>query len=153
LFSPRQTRYVLPAGEHVIAARFERLYDISADDHDVVKSGSVQISTPALIDEQAYQLDLVGGPTTHHQAIQYAKSPTLRLNNAQGQVLVEVSGQQNQGASLLTGINRALGQLNPVAEPSIEPPTVMTTFKTLWQTASSDERQAIAKYAKVHLND
>lgn len=153
LFSPRQTRYVLPAGQHVIAARFERLYDISADDHDIVKSASVQIATPALVDQQVYQLNLVDEPNNHHQAVQYAKSPTLRLNDAQGQMIVEVNGQQPQGTSLLAGINLALGQLNPVAEPSIEPPTVMTTFKTLWQTASSDERQAIAQYAKVHLKD
>lgn len=153
LLSPRQTRYVLSAGQHVIAARFERLYDISADDHDIVKSASVQITTPALVDQYVYQLNLVDEPNSYHQAVQYAKAPTLRLNDAQGQTIVQVNGQQPQGTSLLAGINRALGQLNPVAEPSIVPPTVMTTFKTLWQTANSDERKAIAQYVKMHLND
>ncbi len=154
LFSPRQTHYVLPAGEHVIAARFERLYDVSADDHDIVKSASIQMAMPVLMDQQHYQLDLVGAPSSHQQALQYAKSPTLRLMDAQGQALLEVNGQQSQNPSLLAGINRVLGGLSDaVTQPSVEPPTVMNTFKTLWQTANSDERKAIAHYAKVHAND
>lgn len=156
LFSPTKTRYVLAAGSHVLSVRFEKLYDLNADDHDVVKSASVNLPAVALADQQAYQLRLVNPPNSHHRAQQYAREPIFVLQDAQGQTVLQQQGKRGQAsASVLSGVNHMLGRVADGVSGAavIDEPTAMQQFKALWQAASVTERKAMLSYAQGHVKD
>jgi hypothetical protein len=156
LFSPTKTRYVLATGSHTFGVRFEKLYDLNADDHDVVKSASVNLQAVALADQQAYQLRLVNPPNSHHRAQQYAREPIFVLQDAQGQTVLQQQGKRGQAsASVLSGVNQMLGRVADGVSGAavIDEPTAMQQFKALWQAASVPERKAMLSYAQVHLKD
>lgn len=159
LFSARKTRYVLPAGAHVLSVRFEKLYDLNADNHDVVKSGAVTLPAVQLADQQVYRVAVVNAPSSHSQAQHYARTPEFVVQDAQGQVVTQLKGQAVAQPSLLDGVSRVLGEVsNGVAGAvsgggEMAPPTTMQHFKTLWQAATADERKAMLSYGRQHLND
>lgn len=147
-------RYVLPAGQHVLQARFEKLYDINADNHDVLRSVAVNFAPMTLQDGQRYQLQAADVPSSYVQAQHYAKAPTLRLLDAQSQqVLQQVQGKVGDTPSLLSGVSQLVNNVgSAVQQMTTEEPTALQRFKGLWAVATPDERRAMQVWIKQSQN-
>ncbi len=106
LFSKDNMQFTLQAGRHVITARYDRLYDLSRDKHDYVRSGNITINAQ-LNDNQTYQLVMPNQPERYHEAKKYAKHPTLAIKL--GDVIVASQSQQVSSAGLLSGVGKKIG--------------------------------------------
>ena len=152
LFTPKQARYVLPAGQHTIVAKYNRLFDTGADDHDVLKSDPVML-TFTVADQQQYQLRWANEPKDYKAAKQYAKQPILQLIDGQGQVVASQQGvAPATGSSLLGTVTQVLGvsqqpiQITPAVPVAPASTSRLQQLEQLWQSASSNERQQMATW-------
>ena len=75
---PLQKTFTLQPGKHVITAKYDRLYDLTGDNHDYLRSGNVTV-TADLEDNQTYRLAMPGQPERYQEAQKYAKAPTLAV--------------------------------------------------------------------------
>lgn len=158
LLSPTR-KFVLPAGEHRISAKYKRLYELSSDEHDVLRSASITV-TGAMKDGEVYQLDMVNQPEDYDTAIKYAEKPTLSLTH-KGQTVAQKSAISGSGGGFLSGLAGIVSgkrevSVNTVANPQAAAPsvvhhantTVLDKFMQLWLQASPSERQKIKSWVK-----
>lgn len=108
-FLPLKKQFTLEAGQHAITARYERLYDVSNRDHDVVRSDYVTV-TANLADNQSYRLALAGVPERYNDAKEYAKTPTLAI--MQGDAILAQETRTAERAGLLSSIGNLFGRGN-----------------------------------------
>ncbi len=78
LLSRDKTHFTLQAGKHVITARYDRIFDLTRNTHDYVKSGNITI-TADLADNKNYKLVMPNQPKRYDQAKKFAKNPTLAI--------------------------------------------------------------------------
>lgn len=107
LFQQSAKKFTLEPGRHAITAKYDRLYDLSRDEHDYLRSGNVSVIAD-LADNQTYRLTMLNQPEAYPAAKEYAKRPVLAVQ--QGNTVV--ASQQGMGGSqggLLSGLGRALG--------------------------------------------
>lgn len=170
LFSEPQRKFNLQAGKHVITAKYHRLYELRGDNHDVLRS--VNISLPVeLVDNQNYQLVMVGQPEYYEQAKEYAKKPTLAVMQGK-QILASQQADGGNHGSIFSGLGSTLGgmfgggskavQSNQQAisalegkstnvVPAIQSPTTDNTldqFMQLWLKATPAEREKIRQWVQ-----
>ena len=138
LFSRKNTSFQLPAGEHTIMARYDRLFDINGDDFDVVRSKGVTIKA-VLSDQQTYILGWQPEPTTREEALAFVKQPTLKISTTKGQVVASQQGAVMQSTSLLGGVMQGINHLTSNGiEPQIQ---ALDALKSQWLKASAEDKQ------------
>ncbi|MDN5619216.1 MAG: DUF2057 domain-containing protein [Psychrobacter sp.] len=107
LFQPLTKEFTLEPGQHAITAKYDRLYKLSHDEHDYLRSGNVSV-VANLADNQTYRLTMPNQPEDYQAAKDYAEQPTLAIqqNNT---VIASQQGMAGNQGGLLSGIGKALG--------------------------------------------
>lgn len=165
---PLKREFKLDAGRHVITARYDRLFDLSNDRHDYLKSGNVTV-TADLADNQTYELVMPNQPNSYTQAKEYAKAPTLAISQ-NGQILASEQTVENR-TGILSSLGDSIGGLfgrddatranqKAIASLNQAPATTTTTstmvapkdnldgFMQLWLNASPEEREKIRQWVQ-----
>ena len=137
LFTRKNTSFQLPAGEHTIMARYDRLFQINGDDFDVVRSKGVTIKA-VLADQQTYVLGWQPEPTTHEEALAFVKQPTLTIRTTKGQVVASQQGAGMQNTSLFGGLMQGINHLSGSVDPQPQP---LDVLKSQWTKASSEDKK------------
>ena len=106
-FQPLTKEFTLEPGQHAITAKYDRLYNLRRDEHDYLRSGNVSV-TAELADNQTYRLTMPNQPEEYTAAKEYAKRPTLAVqqNNT---VVASQQGMIGNQSGLLSGLGKALG--------------------------------------------
>lgn len=107
LFQDSAKEFTLEPGRHAITAKYDRLYDLSRDEHDYLRSGNVSVVAD-LADNQTYRLTMLNQPEAYAQAKEYAKRPVLAIQQGTTVIASQQGMGGNQGG-LLSGLGRALG--------------------------------------------
>lgn len=108
-FSAPSKRFELPAGQHAVTAMYKRLYDLNADNHDVLRSAELTV-TSNFQDGQTYGLKMASQPSSYDDAKEYAKKPTLQLVHG-SQVLASKTAITGTSTGLLGGVAKSIGGL------------------------------------------
>lgn len=162
LFQRTQQSFNLQPGRHVITARYERLYDLPGDNHEVVRSPNITLDVN-LADNQTYQLSMPQVPEHYEDAKQYIKSPKLAVMQG-GQIIAEKSSTARSGG-LLSGLGSMFGRGDAVNDnqqvvaalpsaqtttvtPAIQSDNTLDNFMQLWLQATPEERQKIREWIK-----
>lgn len=106
-FQPLQKTFTLQPGQHAITAKYDRLYNLPRDQHDYLRSGNVSV-TAQLADNQTYRLTMPNQPEAYEAAKDYAKQPTLAVQQNNTVIASQQSMAGNQGG-IFSGIGKALG--------------------------------------------
>lgn len=107
LLQPLTKTFTLQPGQHVITAKYDRLYDLRRDEHDYLRSGNISVAAN-MVDNQTYRLTMPGQPEAYAAAKKYAERPTLAVQ--QNDTII-ASQQSNGGndSSIFSGLGKALG--------------------------------------------
>lgn len=107
VFQPLTKSFTLQPGQHVLTAKYDRLYDLPRDEHDYLRSGNISVAAN-LMDNQTYRLTMPNQPEDYAAAKEYAKQPTLAVQ----QNNTIIASQQSVGGSdsgIFSGLGKALG--------------------------------------------
>lgn len=106
-FQPLTKKFTLQPGTHAITAKYDRLYNLRRDEHDYLRSGNVSV-TAQLADNQTYRLTMPNQPEAYEAAKDYAKQPTLAIqqNNT---IIASQQGMAGNQGGLLSGLGKAIG--------------------------------------------
>ena len=106
-FQPLTKKFTLQPGTHAITAKYDRLYNLRRDEHDYLRSGNVSV-TAQLADNQTYRLTMPNQPEDYEAAKDYAKQPTLAIqqNNT---IIASQQGMAGNQGGLLSGLGKAIG--------------------------------------------
>ena len=107
LFSNPQKTFKLAPGKHVITAKYNRLYELRGDNHDVLRSSNISVPVE-LVDNQSYVLDMLGQPEDYNAAKQYVKQPTLAVLQGK-QVIASQQANSSNNSGIFSGLGNALG--------------------------------------------
>lgn len=178
LFSKPQRTFTLAPGKHVITAKYDRLYELRGDNHDVLRSSNISVPVE-LADNQTYVLDMLGQPEDYNAAKQYVKQPTLAVLQGK-QVIASQQATASNSSSLFSGLGNALGGVfggnskavetnqqtinalntqSGAAIPALNQPAVTATtanpssdtldqFMQLWLKATPTERDKIRQWVQ-----
>lgn len=106
-FQPLTKSFTLQPGQHAITAKYDRLYNLPRDEHDYLRSGNVSV-TAELADNQTYRLTMPNQPEQYESAKEYAKRPTLAVQQNNTVIASQQSMADNQGG-LFSGLGKAIG--------------------------------------------
>lgn len=157
---PLKREFTLQSGNHVITARYDRLFDLTRGNHDYLKSGNITV-TAHLKNNQTYQLTMPNQPNTYNAAKEYAKAPTLAVSH-NGQIIAQESIVEDRSGALtgiaqgiggmfgrgnaVTANQKAIAALNqnttPVAKDNLD------GFMQLWLNSSEEEREKIRQWVQ-----
>lgn len=107
LFSNPQKTFKLSPGKHVITAKYNRLYELRGDNHDVLRSSNISVPVE-LADNQTYVLDMLGQPQDYNAAKEYVKQPTLAVLQGK-QVIASQQANASNNGGIFSGLSTALG--------------------------------------------
>lgn len=164
LFQPLTKELTLEPGRHVITAKYDRLYDLSRDEHDYLRSGNISVAAD-LADNQTYYLTMPGQPEAYQEAKKYAEKPTLAIEQ-NDKIIAQQESINNQRGGLFSGVTQAIGGMfggsnaqssNQQAIAALEQTDSKTTvnaantstldqFMQLWLQATPDEREKIRQW-------
>lgn len=159
LFAPVKQEFKLTGGQHMITARYERLFDISRSDHDVVRSKDITI-TASLVDDQTYRLVMPNQPSRYQDAREYVKAPSLAI--VQGdKVVSQQSATNTQSGGIFAGLGALLGRGDGVVSnqkviqaaqtapaKSTSATSTLDKFMELWLSADESEREKIRQWVQ-----
>lgn len=147
-FGTRQHKQSLPAGEHVLSVRYSQLFNLNADEHDIIKSKPLAIRFIAEAGK-SYQL-VTNAPKRYDAAKEFAKNPDIRLlDNMTGTSQSAVIIKSYAEASLVDSIGKAFQNATDDSPSSASPSTNTNHYQLLqeiWLKASPQERQAFAAW-------
>ena len=151
-FQPLKKSFTLEPGQHAITAKYDRLYNLRRDEHDYLRSGNVSV-TAELKDNQTYRLTMPNQPEKYEAAKEYAKRPTLAVqqNNT---ILASQQALEGGQGGLLSGLGKTLGgvfggaddaelqnqrAIAALGQPIVSTPSTVNTgaVTTVKQTASA----------------
>lgn len=163
LFAEPKRVFKLEAGKHVITAKYQRLYELRGDNHDVLRSSNISLPVE-LADNQSYELVMANQPEYYEQAKEYAKQPTLAIRQ-NGNILASQSATDANNNGIFSGLSSALGgvfggnkavQANQqtisalggatVATPNVQSDNTLDQFMQIWLKANADEREKIRQW-------
>ena len=107
IFQPLTKQFTLQPGQHVLTAKYDRLYNFPRDEHDYLRSGNISVAAD-LMDNQTYRLTMPGQPEDYAAAKEYIKQPTLAVQQDNTGVASQQSVAGNDG-SIFSGLGKALG--------------------------------------------
>ncbi len=138
VFQPLTKEFTLEPGRHAITAKYDRLYNLRRDEHDYLRSGNVSVVAD-LADNQNYRLVMLNQPEEYTAAKEYAKKPTLAIQQS-GTVIASQQGMAGSQGGLFAGLGKALGGVfdgsgdaemqNQRAIAAISPPTASAQTNT-----------------------
>lgn len=165
LFTPIKQEFDLADGQHIISVRYERLFDINKNDHDILRSGEVTLSA-TLTDNGVYRLVMPNQPKRYQEAKEYIKSPSFAIVQGE-QVVSKQSATYAQSGGIFAGIGTLFGRENTnkhqvvqaiqtTAQPSktfVDVPAkasknTLDAFMALWLNASEEEREKIRQWVQ-----
>lgn len=163
LLQPLQKQFTLQAGQHMITARYDRLFNLRNQDHDYLKSDNISLAVE-LADNQTYELVMPNQPNSYQAAKEYAKSPVLAVAH-NGKIIAEQAKTDSRTgvfASMGASLNGLLGRNQPAviasqpqatstptpATPEVAPKGSLDNFMQLWLDASEAEREKIRQWVK-----
>ncbi len=161
VFSRDKMQFNLQAGKHVITARYDRMFDLTRDTHDYVKSANITV-TADLADNKTYKLVMPNQPKNYTQAKEYAKKPTLAIKLG-NKILASQSNQVSEDGLFLKAEQKISSLFNKnsavndnakvIASIAQEKPQATTTinnndstldqFMKIWLKATPAERERI----------
>ncbi len=157
VFTPLQREFTLNPGTNVITARYDRLFNLTRDNHDYLRSKDVTVSAQ-LADNQTYHLTMPNSPERYSDAVNYAKAPTLAITQ-NTQVISEQSASASSNSGLFANIgalfernDKAVSQNQAVVQ-AVQSTTntqhsTLDQFMQLWLNASETERQKIREWVQ-----
>lgn len=107
IFQGATKSFTLEPGTHVITAKYDRLYDLSRDEHDYLRSGNISVAAD-MADNQTYRLTMPNQPEKYAEAKEFAKKPTLAVQQGNTIIASQQSVAGNSGG-LFSGLGKALG--------------------------------------------
>ncbi|PTQ89299.1 DUF2057 domain-containing protein [Agitococcus lubricus] len=145
-FGTRAMKLSLDAGEHVISVRYNQLFQLGSDDHDIVKSKPMVLRFTAQANGQ-YQL-ITTPPKRYDAAKEFAKQPDIKLidkvsGTSQHAILIKSYAE----ASLVDSIGKAFqGENDSPTTSASNSSANLQLLQDIWQRASAAERQAFAAW-------
>ncbi|MDF2445526.1 MAG: hypothetical protein K0S46_762 [Moraxellaceae bacterium] len=131
------TRLALLPGEHVFSLRYVQLFQIGADEHDVIRSRQAAMRVRVEAGQQ-YRLDMPR-QASRDAAREFSKSPSFRLLDAQGASAAESTAVKSYAeASLIDTISKAFESQGQVPQPV----TDLDLLKDIWGRTSPEQREA-----------
>ncbi|MDN3453635.1 MULTISPECIES: DUF2057 family protein [unclassified Psychrobacter] len=171
-FQPLTKKFTLQPGQHAITAKYDRLYNLRRDEHDYLRSGNVSVAAE-LADNQTYRLTMPNQPEEYEAAREYAKQPTLAVQQNNTIIASQQSMAGNQGG-LFAGLGKTLGGVfggsgdaelqNQRAIAALNQPTApaqnvsqqntnidkssstLDQFMQIWLQATPDEREKMSQW-------
>ncbi|WP_201585746.1 DUF2057 family protein [Psychrobacter jeotgali] len=107
MFQPLTKQFTLQPGQHVITAKYDRLYNLPRDEHDYLRSGNISVAAN-LADNQTYRLTMPNQPEKYEAAKEYAERPTLAVQQGNAIVASQESIAGDDGG-IFSGLGKALG--------------------------------------------
>ena len=100
-FQAPTKEFTLQSGQHVITAKYDRLYNLSRDEHDYLRSSNISVAAN-LADNQTYRLTMPNQPEDYATAKEYAQQPTLAVqqNNT---IIASQQGAAGNGSGIFSG--------------------------------------------------
>ena len=143
-FGSRQHTKKLQLGENILSVRYSQLFNLTADEHDIIKSKPLAIRFMAEAGK-SYQL-VANAPKRYEAAKEFAKNPDIRLidkstGNSQSATMIKSYAE----ASLVDTIGKAFQ--NSSEDNNSTSATKTNNYQLLqeiWLKASPQERQAFA---------
>ncbi len=137
----------LPAGEHVLSVRYNQLFNLGADDHDILKSPPVAFRF-TVEPGKTYQLQ-VNPPKHYEDAKIFAKNPQIRLitvetGKSQDGIIIKSLGQASLVDTIGKAFQSATGEGNEASTATTI--TNLLQLQQSWLSASPAERQAFAAW-------
>ena len=106
IFQSSPKKFNLKPGQHVVTAKYDRLYNLGHDDHDYLRSGNISVAAE-LMDNQTYRLTMPNQPEAYEAAKEYAEQPTLAVQ--QGNTIIASQQSTKSDGGLFSGLGKALG--------------------------------------------
>ena len=132
----------LTVGEHVLSVRYTQLFNINADEHDILKSKPMAIRFTAEAG-QTYQLS-VTPPKRYDAAKEFAKQPDIRLiNKTAGTSQQAIQIKSYAEASLVDSIGKAFQSSDESVSKQSDN---VQLLQDIWLRATPTERQAFAAW-------
>ena len=132
----------LSVGEHVLSVRYTQLFNINADEHDILKSKPMAIRFTAEAG-QTYQLS-VTPPKRYDAAKEFAKQPDIRLiNKTAGTSQQAIQIKSYAEASLVDSIGKAFQSSDESVSKQSDN---VQLLQDIWLRATPTERQAFAAW-------
>ena len=107
IFQPLTKSFTLQPGKHAITAKYDRLYKLPRDEHDYLRSGNVSV-VAEMADNQTYRLVMPNQPEDYKAAKEYAKQPTLAVQQNNTIIASQQSVAGNSGG-IFSGLSKAIG--------------------------------------------
>lgn len=124
-------------GEHVFSLRYVELFQITSDDHDVVRSKPAALRFTAVAGA-SYKLE-VPRQANHGAAKEFAKEPHFSLvNSRDGGVTESAPIKSYAEASLIDTISKAFTE----SQTETAPVTNLDLLKDVWTRTTPEERNA-----------
>lgn len=136
-FLRSSVQMALLPGSHVLSLRYVQLFQINADDHEIVRSGQAALRFEAAAGGH-YRLE-VPAQRNLDAARQFAKAPQFQLADlGGGAAIASVPIQSYAEASLIDTLGKAFESQGQAARPV----TNTDLLKDIWSRSSSEERDA-----------
>ncbi len=107
VFQPLTKEFTLQPGQHVITAKYDRLYKLRRDEHDYLRSKNISVAAD-MADNQTYRLTMPNQPEAYDAAKEYVKSPTLAVQQGNTIIASQESVAGSNGG-IFSGLGKALG--------------------------------------------
>lgn len=176
LFQQDTKSFTLQPGQHVITAKYDRLYDLGRDEHDYLRSSNVSVAAE-MADNQTYRLTMPNQPEDYRAAKEYAKKPTLAVQKGNS-IIASQQSVGNSGSSIFSGLGKALGgvfggggdaelqnqqaiaalgngaavstttatSIKPYSAPVAQSTSTLDNFMQLWLQATPAEREKMRQW-------
>jgi uncharacterized protein YccT (UPF0319 family) len=138
-FLKSNVELALLPGEHVLSLRYVQLFQVNADEHDIVRSSQAALRFTAAPGAR-YRLEVPPQPN-RDAARQFAKAPQFRLVG-DGAAVESVPIKSFAEASLVDTISKAF---EAQGEPA-RPVTNVDLLKDVWGRSSAQEREAFRSW-------
>lgn len=136
-----QVQLALLPGDHVFSLRYVQLFQLSAEEHDVVRSRQAALRFTA-VPGAHYRLQ-VPPQKNHDAARQFAKDPRFTLVDLAGGAPVESTAIKSYAeASLIDTISKAFESQQEGARPV----TNTDLLKDIWGRSTPEERDAFRNW-------
>ncbi len=107
VFQESTKQLTLQPGQHVITAKYDRLYNLPRDEHDYLRSGNISVAAN-LLDNQTYRLTMPNQPEDYAAAKEYAQQPMLAVQQNNTIIASQKSMTANENG-IFSGLGKALG--------------------------------------------
>jgi hypothetical protein len=174
LFQQETKSFTLQPGQHVITAKYDRLYDLGRDEHDYLRSSNISVAAQ-MADNQTYRLTMPNQPEDYKAAKEYAKKPTLAVQQGNA-IIASQQSVGNSGSSIFSGLGKALGgvfgggddaelqnqqaiaalgnkttisttsSVKPYSAPVAQPTNTLDSFMHIWLQATPAEREKMRQW-------